>query len=78
MDLRDGIPLEAMGIVDTAAREPPAGALAERLLVPGHPERSQLSQRLNAEAPLRMPPLARRTDPRGEALLREWIAAMAR
>ncbi len=78
MDLRYGVPLDAMGIVDAPPRQPPTGSLADRILAPGRPEGSQLWQRLRAEGSPRMPLLTRRTDPLGEGLLREWIAGLGR
>jgi len=78
MDLRYGVPLAAMGIVDRAPRQPPTGSLADRILAPGRPEGSQLWQRTRAEGTERMPPRRGEADPLGENLLRQWIEGMAR
>lgn len=48
-----------------------------RLIVPGHPEKSILFQRMSRRGPGQMPPLASsRVDPEGVELLREWIRTM--
>jgi glucose/arabinose dehydrogenase len=75
-DARFSSPLTQAGIVNgLLATSPDPGA---RVLAPGDPARSQLLQRILSPGPGRMPPVAgRERDASGEALLRQWISALA-
>ena len=77
-DARASTPLSLAGIVDGRLSFP-AGDSAQRVVAPGAVARSQLLARIATRGPNRMPPLAtNERDLASEALITEWIAALAR
>jgi hypothetical protein len=76
-DARASTPLSLAGIVDGALRFPTADS-THRVLAPGSVARSQLLARMATRGATRMPPLATsERDVAAEALVAEWIAALA-
>lgn len=76
-DARASTPLSLAGIVDGPLSFPTSDA-AHRVLVPGASARSQLLARIATRGAARMPPLTTsERDLASEALLAEWIAALA-
>ncbi len=77
IDLRFTTPLTAMNVCE-ARPEDDLGIEDARLLVPGAPERSILSVRIQGDGRVRMPPLATAiVDDDGVALVDGWIASLA-
>ena len=76
-DARASTPLSLAGIVDGPLRFA-VGDPGQRVLAPGVAARSQLLARIATRGPTRMPPLATsERDLSSEALVTEWIAALA-
>jgi uncharacterized repeat protein (TIGR03806 family) len=77
LDARARTPLSLAGLVHGPLLDS-AGDPAHRVIVPGNPARSQLLARISTPGTRRMPPLATsERDLAGEALLTQWIAALA-
>jgi hypothetical protein len=78
LDLRWGKTFADMRLCNAAPTQGDLGIAGAKLLAPGAPERSLVWLRVHSLKPAeRMPPLASaRRDPLGEALLRDWIAAL--
>ncbi len=77
LDARARTPLSLAGLVYGPLLDS-AGDPSHRVIVPGDPARSQLLARISTPGTRRMPPLATsERDLTGEALLTQWIAALA-
>ncbi len=77
LDARARTPLSLAGLVHGPLLDS-AGDPSHRVIVPGDPARSQLLARISTPGTRRMPPLAtNERDLAGEALLTQWIAALA-
>lgn len=71
------LPLKEMGIVDVPPQHGNFGVKDARLLVPGHPDRSILLQRMNKIGLGRMPHVGSHViDEKAVALVREWIQSL--
>jgi uncharacterized repeat protein (TIGR03806 family) len=76
-DARASTPLSLTNLINGPLIDD-GGDRANRVLVPGDPAHSRLLQRIALRGPNQMPPVAtNERDLAGEALLREWIAALA-
>ena len=77
IELRSGLPLDAMGIINRKAVVGLALGEGSRLVVPRHPERSELLARMNRRGAGQMPLLGSSlVDEEGVKLIRRWIAEL--
>ena len=77
IELRSGLPLDAMGIINRKAVVGLALGEGSRLVVPRHPERSELLARMSRRGAGQMPLLGSSlVDEEGVKLIRRWIAEL--
>jgi uncharacterized repeat protein (TIGR03806 family) len=77
MDLRYGTPLPEMRVCNVLPKEGDLGVVGARRLVPGAPDRSLLSRRMQQQGPERMPPIGTHLiDQDGADLIDGWIRSL--
>ena len=77
IDLDFFAPVSRRKLIDQQPQHDTFGIVGAKIIVPGHPEKSILYQRLARRGPGQMPPLATaQVDRAAAAMLHEWIAKM--
>jgi len=77
INLRSSTPLDKMSLVHMQAERPRPAHPTGKLIVPGHPEQSELLEWVKAKGTRQMPPLGRSVvDDDAVAVLSRWIAEM--